>query len=75
MTVALQIPNEPVITVGIHMLLTLMWLVFTLQYFSGPVSILVNKQDICFVVQGVPKNVNSSALKSNELTNYKLVER
>ena len=39
---------------GIHILLTPVWLVFILQYFSSPVfvtiSILVNKLDNCFVV-------------------------
>ena len=39
---------------SIHILLTPVWLVFILQYFSGPVfmtvSILVNKLDNCFVV-------------------------
>ena len=39
---------------SIHILLTSVWLVFTIQYFSSPVfmtvSILVNKLDNCFVV-------------------------
>ena len=39
---------------SIHILLTPVWLVFTLQYFSSPVfmtvSILVNKLDSCFAV-------------------------
>ena len=60
MKVALWTPKWPnddskfVEFLSIHILLTPVWLVFMLQYFSSPVfmavSILVNKLDNCFAV-------------------------